>query len=500
MEREFKKNRKIKWTALAVFTAGALVGGVSGIPVQAQKVEAYKCTLNGEEVGIISSGQMLNNALGKVRVRLSQESGTITYLDAEYSLEPVEASDGQLMKEEALEEAVYHIVHEEKDVAKQKAYTIKIGQFTVTVATKDEAMAIFEKAKEPYDKYNEFEVELIENTTKDLAGYTATLTRRNSFSENIAELQAGIANVTETGTAETDPNLLSLSFAENIEIVETYVNQDQIVSLEEAIASVTKEKEKNKIYEVVAGDCLSIIADKTETSMDRIIALNELSGTDAMLHAGDELIVTVPEPELSVMMDVLTTYEESYTKVEYIDNDSWYTTREEVRQEGSEGHHRVTDQVTYQNGIEVGRSQIGEEVLAECVPRVIERGTIIPPTYIKPLSNGRLTSGFKMRWGRMHRGVDWACPIGTAIKASCSGKVVQAGWSGTYGYCVTLSHADGRKTRYAHLSKILVSVGQSVKQGEKIALSGNTGNSTGPHVHFEIHINGTRVNPLDYLD
>ena len=138
--------------------------------------------------------------------------------------------------------------------------------------------------------------------------------------------------------------------------------------------------------------------------------------------------------------------------------------------------------------------------MTEAQPKIIERGTITPPTYIKPLSNGRFTSGFKYRWGRWHKGIDWACPTGTAVKASSSGTVVQAGWSSGYGYCITLSHPDGKKTRYAHLKKILVSNGQSVKQGEKIALSGNTGRSTGPHLHFEIIVNGSQVDPFKYLE
>ena len=116
------------------------------------------------------------------------------------------------------------------------------------------------------------------------------------------------------------------------------------------------------------------------------------------------------------------------------------------------------------------------------------------------MTGGVLTSGFKMRWGSMHRGIDWAVPTGTSVRASCGGTVVSAGWMGSYGYCVTLSHPDGRQTRYAHLSKILVSVGQKVDQNQTIARSGSTGRSTGPHVHFEIIIGGQRVNPLQYLN
>lgn len=156
--------------------------------------------------------------------------------------------------------------------------------------------------------------------------------------------------------------------------------------------------------------------------------------------------------------------------------------------------------VTYKDGVETGRSMAHQTILAQSEPAVIEHGTQIPPTYVKPLSGGRFTSGFGKRWGRMHKGVDWACSVGTAVKASCGGTVVSAGWSNGYGYCITIRHPDGKQTRYAHLSKILVSSGKSVKQGDKIALSGNTGRSTGPHIHFEILVNGSQVNPLKYLN
>lgn len=489
-----------KLAAALLITGGALMAAGMAAPADAKELDAYICTINGEEIGMIDSGQMLNNAMAAARARLTGENGEIAYLDVEYSLKPVKADEGKLLKEEALEEAVYEKVKDADSHAKKKAYTIKIGQFTATVASKEEAVALLEEAKAPYDKFGEFSVELIPDASKELSGYTVRLSRGTSLSEEeeVAAM-AGVSSRVWEEEAAHNQELLNLTFAQKVEIVETCVAEDQIMAYEDAIASVTKEKEKNKVYEVESGDCLSIIAQKTETSVDRIVALNELSGENAVIHAGDELIVTVPEPELSVVMEQQSTYEEDFTKVEYVDNDSWYTTRQEVRQEGTVGRHRVTDRVTYENGIEIARSQIAEEILAESQPKIIERGTITPPTYIMPISNGRFTSGFKMRWGRMHKGVDWACPIGTAVKASCSGTVVQAGWSNGYGYCITLRHPDGFQTRYGHLKKTLVTVGQKVEQGEKIALSGNTGRSTGPHVHFEIIINGSQVDPFKYL-
>lgn len=120
--------------------------------------------------------------------------------------------------------------------------------------------------------------------------------------------------------------------------------------------------------------------------------------------------------------------------------------------------------------------------------------------YIWP-TKGSLTSGFGWRWGRMHRGIDIAGPVGTPIVAAAEGVVVTSGWnSGGYGNLVEIRHADGSLTLYAHNQRILVEEGQRVTQGQLIAEMGSTGFSTGPHLHFEIHPAGQgAVNPITYL-
>ena len=116
-------------------------------------------------------------------------------------------------------------------------------------------------------------------------------------------------------------------------------------------------------------------------------------------------------------------------------------------------------------------------------------------------SKGVLTSGFGPRWGRMHKGIDIAAPVGTPIMASASGEVITAGWnSGGYGNLVKLRHPDGSVTLYAHNSRILVRRGQKVEQGQQIAEMGSTGYSTGPHLHYEIHPSGRGAqNPMAFL-
>jgi murein DD-endopeptidase MepM/ murein hydrolase activator NlpD len=120
--------------------------------------------------------------------------------------------------------------------------------------------------------------------------------------------------------------------------------------------------------------------------------------------------------------------------------------------------------------------------------------------YIWP-TKGVLTSGYGRRWGRMHKGIDIAAPIGTPVVAAAPGVVVSAGWnSGGYGNLVEIQHPDGSLTLYAHNNRILVRRGQEVAQGQQISEMGSTGRSTGPHCHFEVHPAGRgAVNPIAYL-
>ena len=116
-------------------------------------------------------------------------------------------------------------------------------------------------------------------------------------------------------------------------------------------------------------------------------------------------------------------------------------------------------------------------------------------------AKGVLSSGYGWRWGRMHKGIDIAGPVGTPIFAAAPGVVLRAGWNaGGYGNLVEIQHADGSITRYGHNSRLFVQAGHIVAQGEQIAAMGNTGRSTGPHLHFEVHSPGKgAVNPIAFL-
>ncbi|AFY54794.1 metalloendopeptidase-like membrane protein [Rivularia sp. PCC 7116] len=144
-------------------------------------------------------------------------------------------------------------------------------------------------------------------------------------------------------------------------------------------------------------------------------------------------------------------------------------------------------------------------VIEKYLPQPIDQNTFPPSlddakiAYIWP-AKGVLTSGYGMRWGRMHRGIDIANKIGTPIVAAADGVVTFEGRQRGYGKIIDVRHIDGSLTRYAHNHRHFVKLGQKVQQGQTIAHMGSTGFSTGPHLHFEIHPTGKRaVNPMTYL-
>lgn len=503
-----KYGKKIKWVFIksAVMVCVAMVVLFPSFdPFEHQGEGYYSVVFNGEKLGAVVSPDIAQEAYLEARLLLEKENEAFIYIDYDLKVYEEDKLYGEKMSKKELMDKLYNSLSASSVEVRNKAYVVDIEGFTVTLGSKEEVTELLNAAKSKYDTENKFTSVLTDSTGSRFSYITYEF-----VSADTTDRDQQVVMASEDGQEETDGSvsanipqdgIVNINFCENIEIVETYVPDAQITSLDEAIELVTKEKEENKIYEVVQGDTLSGIARMYDLTLDELLAMNPDFSAEGLIMIGDRINVTVPEPELSVVVQEHKTYKETYNlPVEYVYNDSQYTTYSNVLNEGSEGYREVVANVTYINGVESTREILSESVITQADARVVEVGTITPPTFIKPISGGRLSSGFGARWGTVHQGIDWACSTGTSIMASCGGTVIQAGWYGSYGYCVTLQHGNGMQTRYAHMSKVLVSVGDYVQQGEVIGRSGSTGNSTGPHVHFEIIVNGTKVNPLTYLN
>lgn len=206
---------------------------------------------------------------------------------------------------------------------------------------------------------------------------------------------------------------------------------------------------------------------------------------------------------------------------EYKADDTLYTGQTRVETEGRAGEKEVRKKIVMENGKTVKEEILEENIVKEPEDEIILTGTRdiggadgassgtdegvsrdTSATYsplMMPVDDVYVSSGFGTRWGRLHRGVDLALAQGSPIYAADSGTVYFAGDGGGYGNLVKVDHGNGMQTYYAHCSSLLVTSGQKVSRGEKIALTGSTGNSTGPHLHFEVIINGKCIDPAGML-
>ena len=468
MTRITRYGRKIRTTFISTMFAACLAI-VVGIPFVSKKmlnneVGYYSISIQGTPVGAANTEEEVNVALANARLQLSQQLDDYVYMDCDVQIDKENRAIAQRMSEKELESSIYSQLFDcIVDVEDQLAYTVRIGDYTVNLSSKQEVEELFTKLIQPYNRASEFEPVIKADPAAD-------------------EIQA-------------------IGFAQDISVNAVYADKVELSTVQDAYNDITKESQTNTYYIVKEGDTLSQIAKDHDMSLDDLLKLNKDYDEDTVVVPGNELVITVPKSDITVITTKQLSYEEDYqAEPQYMDDNNNYRGTNYVLSEGTTGHRSVVATVTYENGKEVDRQITKENVTVESKPARIAVGTLTPPAYIKPINGGTFSSGYGLRDGEMHYGVDWSCSIGTSVKAARDGVVTRAGWYSGYGYCVDIQHEDGSITRYGHNSQITVNEGQQVKQGEQVALSGSTGDSTTPHVHFEIWIDGRRVNPLDYVN
>lgn len=511
----------IKTTVFTLFVCLLFVRGYT--PFVSTGDNIFHVKLNGQDVGSLASSDRANELLIEARRKIASESDELVFIEAELQVTGEEILWGNADNEKDVLNRMEKVLRESVIETMHCSYTVKVDDYIVSLASLEEATGLLQAAIDKYDTEGRFSVNLVNDTEREFSVLATRVVEKASVvePEKADYSMGGIASVFSNLGQKTDideepdfddyemgiSTINTMDFAERVEVVEVYMPETWLTPYEAAVNEIVTEQDAVDIYEVVKGDTLTEISIKVNIPMDKLIEMNDsLEDENTVLQIGQQLIITVPESTLSVTRTEQSYVAETYdADIQIIDVDTWYTTQKEVLQQPSAGFRKAIINTYYVNDKAVSREVVKEEVIKEAVPKVMKRGTKIPPKYIRPLSGGRVTSRFGPRKkptagaSTNHKGVDWATATGTAVKASNGGTVTKAGWGNSYGYVIFIDHSDGRQTRYAHLSKILVSVGQKVKQGDKIALSGNTGVSTGPHLHFEILINGRQVNPLDYV-
>ncbi len=298
-------------------------------------------------------------------------------------------------------------------------------------------------------------------------------------------------------------------FVEDVQISTVELPSNTEFDLQGLYDALTVCTVEDAYYTVEKGDTFNNIAYALDMTPADLSALNPDININVLM-IGQQLLIQQSVPFLSVRTYTNETYEAVvYSPIEEIPTEKYYVGTTVTKEEGTDGLALVNADITYVNGMEVERTVITSETLEEPTTTYVYVGTTPRPKtastgkYAWPTSSHKITSDYGWRYifgeKDWHQGIDIGAGYGSTIKASDGGKVTFAGWKGTYGKLVIVTHDNGDQTYYAHCSTIVVDKGDKVYKGQKIAEIGSTGRSTGPHLHFEIRKDGKTVDPEKYL-
>jgi len=312
-----------------------------------------------------------------------------------------------------------------------------------------------------------------------------------------------------------------VNFAEDISVQRGIYPQSSVLSLEEIKQYLAAEDALEETYIVKNGELLSDIAEMYHTSVEQLELYNPSlaekykdnidENGDPIFPVGTEMLVSRQNVTLGVTITRRETYEEAIPyPTQYIEDNSYYENWSVIINYGSKGSQSVTADVTYLDGVAISTEVIDTKVLKEPVPERIKIGTSVivsklpegadtSGSFIWPCDGGWFNGSLQSYPG--HTGLDIAASIGTTVRAARGGTVTYATnfsvWP--YGRYVIINHGNGVYSRYYHMSKVVIPTGKKVEQGEIIGYVGSSGNSTGPHLHFEIRVNGVIMPPEKYI-
>lgn len=359
-------------------------------------------------------------------------------------------------------------------------------------------------SKRSLSDMNDIRSLLLSDVDKLTEGYTVTIDGETVF--GLSDKDASeklLAQYKQLYLGDDISENMSVDFCEKLEVKKDFFHVSLLETPENALEILKDGKIEVVIYTVQKGESLKKVAEKFGMTIEHLLALNK----DKSGSFGEDVQLNVEKrvPLLSVRsVQTLSLTEPVPFEVEQIKDASSYEGNVVIAQEGKEGSEKVIARVTKINGVETKRDILERETLKKPVKQIEKIGSMARPAstgtgkFINP-TYGVLSSRYGSRWGKNHNGIDVAGSLNTDIKAADGGVVTYAGWMSGYGNYITIDHENGYQTSYAHCESLCVSVGARVSKGDVIAKMGNTGRSTGTHLHFEVKKNGVYVNPLEFV-
>lgn len=376
---------------------------------------------------------------------------------------------------------------------KAEAYELKIG---------DEILGYFATEEQINEMITKYQKSYINEEYRE--DFQLILDNEVSFKE-VIDIEDMNKQINESKKLSLDESkLTSVILAEDIQVTDKNISVDEMMTVKEGLTILKKGTLEDKKHTISEGEVLGEIANEYDLSTKQLLKLNPSITEESVLQIGQELNVTEQKP----FVDVIVTEEEkvkekiSY-KTKVIESDKMYKGEEKVKQKGKDGKKTVHYEIEKTNGKETDRKVLDEKVTKKPTKKVIVKGTKVIPSrgsgeLTWPTNGGYISSNYGYRWGRLHKGIDIARSSNRTIKAADHGVVSFAGYKRGYGNKIIINHNNGMRTLYAHLSSINVRVGQTIEKGSQIGVMGSTGNSTGIHLHFEVHQNGGTQNPLRF--
>lgn len=328
-------------------------------------------------------------------------------------------------------------------------------------------------------------------------GKLLTIVKSEGIANSVLNDVRSLESVTDEGM-----NLVSAKFNKDIEIQQVSVMLSSIVDDNKAV-DLLMDGGESKIYHIMnEEETLGSVAKTFGVSTNDIYDGDNKTVLQSY-EVGDKVCIRKTTDPVEVeMVESGTMSEVVKYKTIKKKTDKMYKGDTIVKQEGKDGKQVITGTITKINGKTTNRDIDKTEVIKKVQNRIIIVGTAKRPkteptgVFGCPLkSNYVITSRVGPRWGSTHEGIDFGISSGTPVYASDGGTVTVAGYSGAYGLLVEIRHNDGYITRYGHCSSVNVKPGDKVYKGQQVSLSGNTGRSTGPHLHFELRKNGTVIDP-----